>query len=535
MMRRLIIYTVFRVLPVVILFSTGASALNAADARGYDWFWFLYEQDRISCFPSKTVTPFYHTVKLDDNEDYTASLPPLLFWKYTNDHSISRNWLLGLAGDVDYTHANGTEDYDMGLMPFILYGNSPDKKDRYFFLWPIGGTFKGKLVMDYVSPWVFPGVALFFLYPPQSLLYLPLYIIASVIPAYVSYGRGDYSAHGIFWPLIQWGSSPDRSDFRVLPFYSHNTKKDYYDNRSWFLLFNYDRTFMPGNREIDTFMVTPFFARRWDNQHIAGASTLFWPFFSWGYNKKLGDFEINFPWPFIVYQRSEKPFVRKKIFFPFYGHIVHERDETEFITPLYFRMKRDNDSFSSDYTITALIIWNFYREYKNEPSEYYGNKWHFFKIWPLFRYESNDKGDVHFNLLSILPLRDPAGYEKIYDPLFSLIEYHREKDVRRFGLLLRTYYQCWDDRTFQSRVPLLFRYASFDGKITEFTILCSMFGYEKNGEGSYFRCFWIPIRIGEGTGESISEIGDEALPTESIPQYMAKSSSGDFVIGRVSF
>lgn len=535
MTRRATEYIVLHILPAMILLCMCSSALSASDARGYDWFWFLYEQDQVSYFPSKTVTPFYYHAKINSHEEYSASLPPLIFWKYTNSNSISRHWFFGFAGDVDYTHPNGVTDYDLGVIPFILYGNSPEVKDRYFFMWPIGGTIKGKLVTDYISPWVFPGVALFFLYPPQSMLYLPLYVIASVIPAYVSYGYDDYSAHGIFWPLIQWGSSPGRSDFRILPFYSHNTKKDYYDNRSWLLLVNYDRTLLPRGREIDTFMVTPIFARRWDNMHIAGASTLFWPFFSWGYNKNQGDFELNFPWPFVVYQRSEKPYIRKKVFFPFYGDIVYERDETEFVTPLYFRMKRDNESFSSDYTIAALIIWNFNREYKNEPSDYYGYRWHFLKVWPLFRYESNDKGDVHFNFLSILPFRDPAGYEKIYDPLFSLVEYHRERGVSRFGLLMRTYFQCWDERVFQSRVPFLFRYASVDGHLTEFTVLFSMFGYEERKEGAYLRLFWIPVRIGEGSPDAICDIGDEVVPPESIPPYVASASPGNFVIGQAGF
>ncbi|HEY1405241.1 MAG TPA: hypothetical protein VF857_01405, partial [Spirochaetota bacterium] len=165
-------------LPIIVAFFISSTALKAADAKEYNWFWFLYEQDQVSHYPSTLITPFYFHSRIKKNEEYTASLPPVLFWKYATDHSVSRNWFFGFAGDVDYTHPNGVEDYDLGVLPFLLYGNSPDKKDQYLFIWPIGGTFKGKIGMDYISPWIFPGVLLFFLYPPQSLLYLPAYIVA---------------------------------------------------------------------------------------------------------------------------------------------------------------------------------------------------------------------------------------------------------------------------------------------------------------------------------------------------------------------
>jgi hypothetical protein len=524
----------FFITVVITLCCAIPAVASAADARDYDWFWFLYEKDHASHYPSTLVTPFYFT-STDGRKIYTASLPPFIFWKYTTDHSVSRNWVLGLAGDIDYRHSNGVPDYDLGIMPLVLAGKSPDARDRYFFLWPIGGTIKGKLGMDYISPWVFPGVALFFLYPPKSMLYIPLYIAASIIPAYVSYGKGDYQAGGILWPFIQWGSSPTRSEFRFLPLYAHNYEKDHYDNYSYLMLINYNRLFYKNRREVDTFFFIPFIARRWDSERITGSSALMWPFFSWGYNKKQGDFELNFPWPLFVYQRSKEPYIKKTIIFPLYGSIRYNSDETEFITPLYISLKRDNATFSSRYYVSFFIIWYFTRDYKKNVSDYYGKEWKFFKIWPILRYEYNDKGDVHFNILSILPFRDAAGYEKIYDPMFSLIEYHRENNVRRFGLLMRTYYQCWDDRFFRARIPFLFSYASVDGRVTEFKILFSMFGYERNKGGAYVRFIWIPIRVGEGTDDDLSIAFEESDPLDAIPQYEYPVDKNTFTLGRIYF
>jgi hypothetical protein len=530
--RKKFIITVF----FLIVCAVWSSPLDAKEK--YNWFWFLYEKDAVSVYPSTLITPFYFTSKNGETR-YTASLPPFIFYKYENKRSVSRYWLLGFVNDIDYTHSNGVEDYDFMAFPLTAYGTSPDTRDKYLFVWPVGGVIKGKLGLDYLHSWIYPGVALFFLYPPKSLVYIPLYLLACIVPVYETYGKGDYSARSILWPLIQWGGSPDRSEFRILPFYAHNTKTNYYDNYSYLMIFNFNKTFYKDGRELDTKMAFPFIARRWMNDESAEASSLFWPFFSWGYSKRQGSFEINFPWPLVMYQYSESPWVRKKIFFPIYGHIQYERDDTEFITPLWFTMKRDNDTFSSEYYFAAIIVWYFTRDYKRNQSAYYGNKWSYFKIWPLMRYESNDRGDVHFNMLSILPFRDPAGYEKIYDPLWSLVEYHNERGFRRFGLFMRTYYQCWDDSLFKSRVPLLFSYESRNGRVKECLFLFSMFGFERDKKGSYLRIAWIPITVGDG-GEDFDDsdtpdVESEKLGLETIPQYTAYSDMSSCTLGSSHF
>ena len=153
---------------------------------------FLYEKDMIGTAQSTMITPFYFSLKKKD-QNYQATLPPFIFWKYTNSHVEKRYSLLGLVGDVNYIHPDGVPDYDLGIFPLVLYGKSPRTDDRYLFVWPVGGSIRGKLALDYINPWVFPGVALFFLYPPSSLFYLPFYVAAALIPAYVSYGDAEYS------------------------------------------------------------------------------------------------------------------------------------------------------------------------------------------------------------------------------------------------------------------------------------------------------------------------------------------------------
>lgn len=512
---------IFKILLFVLFLFLNFSKVHAAK-HDLDWFWFLYEQESSYEFDTFVFRPFYMShFNKKNNKRYQASLPPFIYWKYTTKRKEERHWLLGFSSDVNYLHSNKVYDYDFGFFPFIYYGSSVEKKDQYFMLWPLGGTLKGKLAHDRISPWVFPGVALFYYYPPSSIYMGVAYLFVSMIPAYVSYDWKDYHAQAILWPLIQWGSSPKRKDFRILPFYAHNYKKDAYDNYSYLFFINYQKTFLSKKKTQTTFFVVPLFARRWSSSHSTSASTLLWPFFSWGYNKREGNLEINFPWPLFQYRRSEKPFVRKKIFFPFYGYYEKQKRKTEFITPLYFTLKENLSNLKSEYYISFFIIWYFKRDYKRSPSTYYGNSWRYFKIWPLFNYEYNDKGAFSFRTLSLLPFRDPDGYEKMYSPFWSLIEYSRTADgIKRFGLLLRTYYQYWGDDFLKIKVPLIFSYYSYNNRVAEFKFILSMFGYEWNNKGKYISLFWIPIKIGEGRTDVAVNVEKEKLEKENNNKYI---------------
>jgi hypothetical protein len=55
------------------------------------------------------------------------------------------------------------------------------------------------------------------------------------------------------------------------------------------------------------------------------------------------------------------------------------------------------------------------------------------------------------------------------------------------------------------KIPFIISYEKRRENITEFTILLGSFGYEKNRDGAYFRLLWLPIRIGEGDKDLISQ------------------------------
>ncbi|MCM8780883.1 MAG: NAD(P)H-dependent glycerol-3-phosphate dehydrogenase [Candidatus Omnitrophica bacterium] len=167
----------------------------------------------------------------------------------------------------------------------------------------------------------------------------------------------------------------------------------------------------------------------------------------------------------------------KRIFFPFYGKYIERNSTTFFITPLYFVLEKQNSGVESQYSIYGILFWYFKRDYNNEHQRY-GKHWRFYKLWPLFHYEYNDKGDSSFAFLSIMPFRDEEGYERLYQPFFSIVEYSRQSNGdKRFGLFLRTYFQSWNDNYFTMKIPFIISYSQKDNSLQHISLLLSFFRY----------------------------------------------------------
>ena len=459
-------------------------------SNDFNWFWFVYEKGNYYNSTYAVYRPLY-LKNIYTDESFTASLMPVLYWKYTTQRQHTTKGLFGFYESVDYWGPQHYEN-DTGLFPFILYGTSTEQQDRYFHLWPFGGTIKGKLATDSITTYIFPGVALFLLYPTSSYYVLAVYLVASLVPVYVHYTSKDYDAHGILWPLIQWGKSPIRDDLRIMPLYAHSKKKGFYNNYSYGLLYNV-RTEYIGVDTMHTVFFVPLYARRWLESGKAESSSLLWPFFSWGYNDKHGNVEINFPWPFVQIRDCDDPYIYKRIYFPFYGKYTEKNSSTFFITPLYFVLEKDNKEYQSYYSLYGILFWYFKRDYASEHQRY-GKHWRFYKLWPLFHYEYNDRGDSSFALFSIMPFRDEEGYERLYQPFFSIVEYSKHSNGdKRFGLLLRTYFQSWNDNYFAVKIPFIVSYNEKDKIMNHISLLLSFFSYTDDDTVKELCIGWIPV------------------------------------------
>ncbi len=467
-------------------------------AMEFDWFWFFYEKETAGSTKSLTVRPFYLKTGTD-LKYFQASLMPILFWRYNTPEYDKWKWLFGL-GQVDDVTREGKRDFDFGFFPLLFFGFGSDRaKENYLLLWPIGGTLKGKFVTSKISAYVFPGFLLFVFFPPAGILsYTTLaWGVLSLVPVYLYYEVNDFKAWNILWPFLYYGRGGRREEFRIFPFYSHFHKEGWYDKYSFLFIINYHRFYFTKDLH-QTFFLFPLFGRKWSRSGRMSSVTLLWPFFSWGYDKRIGDWELNIPWPLVMFKDTERPKIRKRIFFPVYGEYRYEDSETMFITPLYIRMRKKSDTFDSQQHISFVIFWFYRRSYHGAADPYYGREWRYFKMWPLFSIEYNDRGDRAFNMFTLFPFRDRDGYEKLYQPFWSIVEYTRFRDgEKRLGLLMRLWFQRWGDRFFYCKVPFLVSVGRHGGRLTELAFFEYMFGYTVKRKGRYFRIFWIPVRIGD--------------------------------------
>ncbi len=477
--------------------------------KSVNWFWCLYEHTEDINAATVVYRPFYMEAVHNENL-FQASLLPVIFWRYKNNKNDVTKGFFGLYESTDYKHQDEKKDYDNGLFPLFLYGSGDSGKDNYLFIYPLGGNIRGKFAYDRISPYVFPGVALFFLFPPSGIFTWQtfFYSMAALIPVYTGFEDKDYTGTALFWPFVSWGKGSKREDFRILPFYAHNSKTGWYDNYQYLFLINYRELYL-SHDERYTFFFLPFFGKKWSKSGRMKSYTVIWPFFSWGYDLDKNEKIYNLPWPLIQIGDSDKPKMKKRIFFPFYGAYETSTYESMFITPLYFRIKKDADYYKSEYHIICIIAWYLKRDYL-KPHEYYGRSWRYFKLWPLVQVEWSDSGLYSINLLSLLPFRDTEGYEKLYQPFWTLFEYRKKPDgEKHLGILLRTYYQVWNDDFFKMKVPVVVNFESRGNSIKEFTLLFSSFGYEKNEEGTYIKLLWFPVKIGEGDADFAENINTD--------------------------
>ena len=488
-----------RIGKIVFLLCFCASPLLAQEQNpgSFEWFWFLYDKEVKTGHYSFAVRPFYLR-SVNENQRFDAFLMPVAWWRYRTENKDQVKGLFGFYNSIEYHQPGGKPENDIGIFPFLFYGSGDSPNENYLLFWPIGGNMKGKIGYENLTAAVFPGILLFYFFPPASLLSWKTltWTILSFVPVYSSWSRSDYDAFGIFWPIFMRGKSELRDDIRIMPFYSHKKKKGWYERYSYLMLINYSTDYYE-NDVRRTFFFFPFFGRKWSESGRISSWTVLWPFFSWGYDKKNNSYQYNLPWPLVQIEDTQYPRTKKRIFFPFYGRYEYAKSETFFVTPLFFKLSNKGELYDSIYYTNALIVWWHKRDYHTDQNPN-GRYWRYFKVWPLFSIEYNEKGKYVFNTLSLMPFRDEEGYERLYGPLWSLVEYSRfPEGEKRFGLILRTYYQRWGIDFFQSKVPILFSYSSIMNRTTKFSILLSMFGYSHKSNGRYFNFLWLPIRIGD--------------------------------------
>lgn len=429
--------------------------------RDYRQFLFLYEQTEAAGQSELFVHPFYsHYGNQERAYDYHTVLYPIFYSHGTN---FWNRWtfLYFFTGD-DFYHEDSADDTDLFLSPLFHLGFGEAEKEDYISVFPVYGSLRNKLGWSELSYFMFP--------------------------VYATWAHRDYRAYGILWPLIMWGGSPTRNDFRVFPLYSSKKHFGKYERKTVLWPF-----FQWGSEGLDKveprhyFFSFPFYGRKWSDDGNLYAHTFLWlpflgGFVAWGGDDARNSFQMNAFWFLYQYGYNEDPTIYRHIIFPFYGkyrfgtepesvdgadedrirgtddeqeRLAEEGDdhfpgyepvegnpyykEATFITPLYVNLKTHSSVVVSDYDIVIPFYWNDKRYYRREKeSESY------LKIWPLFHYIESDAGRYEFRSLALWPLRSDH-FERNWGTYYALLENNLyENGDRYFATMLRLYSRYWN-------------------------------------------------------------------------------------------
>lgn len=393
--------------------------------RTYWQFLFLLESTRAAGqheFIVRLPFPFYGSYHNDERAYTFRHVLYPIFYSHGTDQWTRWTFLFFFSGDDTY-HQDTGQDNDLMLGPLLFWGRGDSQTERYFTFFPFFGSWRNKLSWSEIN---------FILFP-----------------LYVDWTYREYRAHALIWPLIMWGSGPARSDLRIFPFYSHKIHYGRYARRSilWpFFQWGYEDLNKKEPRGYLYFW--PLYSRKWSrdgNLSVHGLLPLFiMPFVSWGSDKKTNSFNFNALWFLYQYEYNDSPMIRKNIIFPFYGYYRFAFKEATFYGPFYVNLQTHSYIFESKTDIVGAIVPLYWKT-----ERFYLQDWKrtlYLKIWPLFQYIRDDRGNREFRSLVLWPARSD-NFERFWGPIYSLLEYREfANGDRYFSVMLRIFSRYWNAR-----------------------------------------------------------------------------------------
>ncbi|MCB1160201.1 MAG: hypothetical protein H7A25_16835 [Leptospiraceae bacterium] len=427
----------------------------------YHQFWFLYQSEKREGQKEFIFRPFYSRYSESiSGYSYTTSLYPV-YAKQETPHWAKWSFLFIFDGNY-VKHPDYGEDRDTTFGPFYRSGKGDTDRENYTAIFPFYGKIKSAF------SWSEVGFVLW--------------------PIYTYWSHKDFKAHSVLWPFTVYGKGLVRKEYRIFPFYSYKShtgkyrrssilwpfyqsgemnldKKEPYSYRLYFPFYGY-KSSLYGNMKSYTLLYLPF------------------ALFAYGYDKRVNSVEYRFLFGFFQFGRSNDKDYHKLIFFPFYGYSHFASKESTFITPFYFRMKSDTYHMKSDYLFLVPFYIRSLKHYIKED-----RRENYYKLWPLFRYHKDSEGNLFWNTLTLFPIKS-IHLERIWDPIFSIVEYSKYiNGEKRLSLLVRLYTQRWSKEEFHLYIPLLLDF-SIKEENKNWEVLYGLIGYERKGEGKKFKLFW---------------------------------------------
>jgi hypothetical protein len=381
------------------------------------------------------------------------------------------------------------KEFDVGIFPIFLYGRGESSKENYLFIYPFGGTLKGKIGLDTIKIFFFPFVFLPFYYGVSILTILPAFI-----PLYMEYSYKDYKAYNIFWPMFLYGRSRRRKELRFLPFFAYSYKKDVYIKYNFLLLFNYQKIYTKKGDIEYTFFLFPFFGYKRNKKASYFAYTIFYPFISWGENSETECYEYNFPWPIIQIASCKSPIIKKYIFFPFYGFYRYRNRIIEFFGPLYFSIYKQRKTEEISMRFFFPFYTSFVKKTRIEKSNKYKITRKYLKLFPFITIDKKENSYT-IQILSLWPIYDPDYMEPLLSPFFSLFYYHHKSNgFKIISFLFRCISIYGDNESKIFELFPVFKIGKSEKRFFLFFLL-EAFGYYEDEKETYIKLLWFPIYL----------------------------------------
>ena len=245
-------------------------------------------------------------------------------------------------------------------------------------------------------------------------------------PLFVYAERGEAVSYHFLWPLLGWTSGGGESSFRVMPFYSRTKLEGRFDRTSilW-PVFHYHRNHLGGDGELPetVWWAWPFYGRTTRGSYRA--HTWLWPFFGYASDPRSGFWGLDFPWPFIRFQRGPDE-VRRSRVWPFYSRTAADGlVATTFLWPLvHIRRERYEEA-----TRDSVWVIPFWQSWDREDLET-GTRSSWRKLFPVFQHER--EGNWRRGSFPTLdPLWRNELIDRHYSWLWKLWEWEAEDDMRR--------------------------------------------------------------------------------------------------------
>lgn len=306
-----------------------------------------------------------------------------------------------------------------------------------------------------------------------------------LFPVYSHSTLNDLDTRNFIYPLISWTRGDDLYKFRVFPVYGRSVKKGEWDKR---------------------FVMWPFWTSfRYERPGAKGGGYIFFPF--WGHVKMENQESWMVLPPLIRWSVSPKG-QQKRYLWPFVQTASGETDQVQ-VWPLYGYKHTTNET-------SRFVVWPIvYSRHTARPSGdanwfrvfpvYYAFRQSATNaaagapalersvcLWPLFDYDRRGE-HARLRVIDLWPPRNTPAIERNLAPLWTLYRYERTPRGLEHELLWGLAH--WERSAEGVRSGSVFPLTSWAsdgaaGSVRRWDLLKGLIGYDRRGASRQFRLFY---------------------------------------------